>query len=38
LNELAAALADDAAFSSTITALIGTKLDANSTIDGGTIA
>lgn len=38
LNELAAALADDAAFSATVTAALATKLDANSTIDGGTIA
>ena len=38
LNELAAALADDASFSATITAALATKLDANSTIDGGTIA
>jgi len=38
LNELAAALGDDANFSATVNASIGTKLDANSTIDGGTIA
>lgn len=37
LNELAAAMADDAAFSATITAALATKLDANSTIDGGTV-
>jgi hypothetical protein len=37
LNELAAAMADDAAFSATMTAALATKLDANSTIDGGTI-
>lgn len=37
LNELAAALADDEAFSATITAALAAKLDANSTIDGGTI-
>ena len=37
LNELAAALADDAAFSATVTAALATKLDGNSTIDGGTI-
>jgi hypothetical protein len=38
LNELALALGNDPNFASTITTLIGTKLDANSTIDGGTIA
>lgn len=38
LNELAAALADDASFSATVTAALATKLDANSTIDGGTIS
>jgi hypothetical protein len=37
LQELAAALGNDANFSATITNLIGTKLDANSVIDGGTI-
>lgn len=37
LNELAAAMADDAAFSATVTASLATKLDANSVIDGGTI-
>lgn len=37
LNELAAAMADDAAFSATITAALATKLDANSEIDGGEI-
>lgn len=36
LNELAAALGDDANFASTVTTALGTKLDANSTIDGGT--
>ena len=38
LNELAAAIADDAAFSATVTASIAAKLDADSTIDGGTIS
>lgn len=38
LNELAAAIADDENFSATITAQIASKLDANSTIDGGTIS
>lgn len=38
LNELAEALADDASFSATITASLATKLDANSSIDGGTIS
>jgi len=38
LNELAAALGDDANFSATINASLATKLDANSTLDGGTIA
>lgn len=38
LNELAAAIADDASFSATITASLATKLDANSTIDGGTVS
>lgn len=37
LQELAAALGNDPNFVTTITTLIGTKLDANSTIDGGTI-
>lgn len=37
LNELAAAMADDAAFSATISAQIATKLDSDSIIDGGTI-
>lgn len=37
LNELAAALADDAAYSTTITTALGTKLNADSVIDGGTI-
>jgi len=37
LNELAAAMADDAAFSATVTAALATKLDGSSTIDGGTI-
>lgn len=36
LQELAAALGNDANFATTITTLIGTKLDANSVIDGGT--
>jgi hypothetical protein len=36
LNELATALGNDANFASTITAVLGAKLDANSTIDGGT--
>lgn len=36
LNELATALGNDANFASTITAALGSKLDANSTIDGGT--
>ena len=36
LQELAAALGNDANFATTITTLIGTKLDANSIIDGGT--
>jgi hypothetical protein len=38
LNELAAALGNDANFATTITAALATKLDANSTIDGGSIA
>ena len=37
LNELAAAMADDASYSATITAALATKFDANSTIDGGTV-
>ncbi len=37
LNELAAAMADDANFSATVAADLATKLDANSEIDGGTI-
>ena len=36
LNELATALGNDANFASTISAALATKLDANSTIDGGT--
>ena len=36
LQELANALGNDANFASTITASLATKLDANSTIDGGT--
>lgn len=36
LQELATALGNDPNFVTTITALIGTKLDANSVIDGGT--
>lgn len=38
LNELAAALGDDANFSATVNASLASKLDANSTIDGGTIS
>ena len=38
LNELAAALADDAAFSATITAQLADKHDDNSIIDGGEIS
>lgn len=38
LNELAAALGNDANFASTVTSALATKLDANSTIDGGTIS
>jgi hypothetical protein len=37
LQELATALGNDPNFVTTITTLIGTKLDANSIIDGGTI-
>lgn len=37
LNELAAAIADDEAYAATVTTALGTKLDANSTIDGGEI-
>jgi hypothetical protein len=37
LKELADAMANDAAFSATVTAALAAKLDANSTIDGGTI-
>ncbi len=36
LKELADALGDDPNFAATITAALATKLDANSTIDGGT--
>lgn len=36
LNELAAAMDNDEAFSATVTASLAAKLDANSTIDGGT--
>lgn len=36
LQELATALGNDANFASTITAALATKLDGNSTIDGGT--
>jgi hypothetical protein len=36
LNELAIALGNDPNFASTITASLATKLDGNSTIDGGT--
>ncbi len=38
LNELAAAMGDDANFSATVTAQLATKLDDNSTIDGGSIS
>lgn len=38
LNELATALGNDPNFAATITASLATKLDANSTIDGGTIS
>lgn len=38
LNELATALGNDPNFAATMTTALGTKLDANSTIDGGTIA
>lgn len=38
LNELATALGNDANFAATVTASLATKLDANSAIDGGTIA
>lgn len=37
LQELSEALGNDPNFATSITALIGAKLDANSTIDGGTI-
>lgn len=37
LNELAAALADDASYSATVTAALAAKYDTDSTIDGGTI-
>jgi hypothetical protein len=37
LAELATALGNDPNFATSITTLIGTKLDANSTIDGGSI-
>lgn len=37
LNELAAALGDDPNFATTVTTSLGTKLDANSTVDGGEI-
>jgi hypothetical protein len=37
LNELAAALGNDANFASTVSGQIASKLDANSTIDGGTL-
>lgn len=36
LNELAAALGDDPNFATTVTTALAAKLDANSTIDGGT--
>lgn len=38
LQELATALGNDANFASTITAALAAKLDANSTIDGGTFS
>ncbi len=38
LNELATALGNDANFASTVTSALAAKLDANSTIDGGTIS
>lgn len=38
LNELAAALGDDPNFATSIATALGLKLDANSTIDGGTIS
>lgn len=38
LQELAAALGNDANFASTVTSALAAKLDANSTIDGGTIS
>lgn len=38
LDELAQALGNDANFATTVTNSLATKLDANSTIDGGTIA
>lgn len=38
LNELAAALGDDPDFAATVTSSLASKLDANSTIDGGTIS
>lgn len=38
LQELAAALGNDANFATTVTNSLATKLDANSTIDGGTIS
>lgn len=37
LNELATALGNDPNFATTITTALGTKLDANSTVDGGEI-
>ena len=35
LNELAAAIGNDANFATTMTTALASKLDANSTIDGG---
>ena len=38
LNELAAAMADDAAFATTVTTALASKLTGDSEIDGGTIS
>ena len=38
LNELAAALGNDANYAATVTSALATKLDSSSTLDGGTIA
>lgn len=38
LNELAAALGNDSNFAATMTSALAGKLDANSTVDGGTIS